>query len=125
MSMELSSHTKGQLTRWNYKRRATYPEEGEPETLALAETYRVTYRRARMLKALSFGTMVSVEEMAEASGVPETMIALEIKRLCEHQGMSLRTGLTRDRRLLWYLLEDRKLLEALRATIRKSWVFPH
>lgn len=62
-------------------RRATYPAKPDPDTLVLAEHYRLRWRHARLVKALSYGVKCSRADLSEISGIKpkyvgQTMTAL-------------------------------------------------
>jgi hypothetical protein len=125
--MTLAEARRAHSTRWDnlnaVVRRASYPEHADPDTVAIAEYYRVRYIRARIIKALSFGVQVTPGELVQLSGIPKASLADHMYRITQKLGCSITAGRVGEGKVQWYLLKDARCCSEIRTVIRNSWRF--
>jgi DNA-binding MarR family transcriptional regulator len=113
----------GRRRYYDAERRSTYPANPDEDTVALAEHYRLTYARARILKALSYHVDVTPEELTAVSGIHRALLTIEIRKIAERTNLRFESERKRDNTVLFYRLASRGCRDELRAVIQGSWLF--
>lgn len=112
-----------QMIRGDLMRRRTYPDNAEPDTVAICEAYRIRYSWGRVLKALSFGLAVSVDDLVEMCGIHRAILHSEIKSIIKRTGLSIQCEHTRGYRLAFVKIVDSGENAILREVITQSWSY--
>ena len=100
-------------------RRCTYPANPDPDTVALAETYRIRWHQARLLKVLSYFVTCSREELAIAACIDPKQVSEDLKRVAYRCSLKIDSvASVSGQRFGWRLAlpEDRDRLKAVIAT---------
>lgn len=101
--------------------RISFPQNAEPDTIAVAERFRLTYPRARLVKALAYGIKTTPEELSAISGVPRPLVVSEVQKAMEKCGFVLKYGRGRDHKVVWIMLADKCACDEVRKAITASW----
>lgn len=105
------------------ERRATYPENPDPDTVALAEHYRLRWHQARILKALSYFVSVTPEELCAASGLRRENLTIEVKNTAYRARVKVDTIWVRYGIVAAWRLAESADRDEIRAVIVGSWEF--
>lgn len=110
----------GRLRYADQVRRQTYPDNADPDAVAIAEHYRMRYSFARIIKALSYGVPVTPDEMSYVSGIDREFLTRSVIDATERCGVSPVTVMRYNRVVRWQL-DDTYACAALRKVIRSGW----
>lgn len=113
----------GRIKLADLQRRSTYPPNPDPDTVALAEHYRLLWHHARILKALSFFVDVTPSEMSAVSGVHPALLSLEVNRVAQRVGVKVETVRHKDRTVRFYRMIEIDDRDEVRAVIQSCWTF--
>lgn len=105
------------------ERRATYPANADPDTVALADHYRLTYPRARILKALSYFTDVTPADLAAVTGIHRALLTVEVVHAASRAKTQVEIIRGNDRSVIFYRLLLAADRDEIRAVIQTSWEF--
>lgn len=102
------------------KRRATYPAKPDPDTVALAEYFRIKWHYARIARALAFGIACTRADLSHVSGVRSTYVGQIVAAVCARIRVQVEfISFGRNAKDVWRLRQSD--VEALQAIIRASW----
>lgn len=94
----------GRIRVLDMERRDTYPANPDPDTVAIAEHYKIKWRGARILKALSFFTLVTRNEMADITGIHHAVLHNEVLHAAERARVRVDVLRCRDNRVVGWRL---------------------
>lgn len=111
----------GRLRVLELERRDTYPANPDPDTVAIAEQYKMKWRAARIMKALSFFTLITRQEMADITGIHHAVLHTEVLHAAERARMRVDVLRGRDRELVGWRLTFSRDAQELRAVMTTAW----
>jgi len=103
------------------ERRATYPANADPDTVALCEHFRLQYKQGRILKALSFSYAVSASELVDLTGVHPALIKMEVHHTSRRTGMQIFVVSDRGRLPVLFRLVNENDCKRVRDVVTASW----
>lgn len=103
------------------ERRATYPANPEPDTVALAEHYRLRWHQARIVKALSYFVRVTPVELCAVANLRPETVTFEVRRVAERTKFKIDTLWVRYGLVAAWQLASEADRDELRAVIVSSW----
>ena len=113
--------TEGRRRYYDAERRATYPANPDPDTVAIAEHYRLKYPRARVLKALSYFIDAPAVDLCAVSGIHPALLAMECDSIEKRTGLSIHLIRGRCNKVTAYRLAYTADRDELRAVIQGAW----
>ena len=113
----------GRRTVADIERRATYPAHPEPDTVALAEHYRLRWHQARILKVLSYFVSVTPDEIADLTGVHRALVNSEVSHLARRAQIRMESVKAASGRIGVWRLAHAADRDELRAVIQSAWEF--
>lgn len=116
-----NNYKTGQLRRWQQMRETSYPDDACPDTIVVAERYKLNYHRARILHALSYGMSVPVLDMCALTKLPPEVICHEVHRMAEFLGISVKVGKVWGNIPKFFFLENEAFCQEVRDHIHMSW----
>lgn len=103
------------------ERRATYPANPDPDTVALAEHYRIKWNRARILKAMSYFVAVTAQELADITSTHPALIRSEVQNASRQARMPIQMSVAQRPRVTFYQLANSHDRDELRAVMQAAW----
>ncbi len=103
------------------ERRATYPQNADPETVALCERYKIKYWQGRILKALSFFVDVTADELCDLVGIHRALIKMEVHQVSRRTGMQIFVVSKPGHVPAVFRLINARDRDEIRSVIAESW----
>jgi hypothetical protein len=105
----------------DFERRATYPANPDPDTVAIAEHFRVRYSQARILKALSFSHAVAADELCDITGVHPALIKMEVHHTSRRCGFPIYIVSGPGKKPVLFRITSEADCARIRAIVLLSW----
>jgi hypothetical protein len=115
----------GRLRVADFERRATYPANPDPDTVAIAEHYRIRWHQARILKAMSYFMAVSPADLAAVTGIHPALLKSEVRRVADRTTVRMQIDAVHHKSgiVAFFRLGRASDRDEIRAVIQSAWQF--
>jgi hypothetical protein len=107
------------------ERRATYPANPDPDTVAIAEHYRIRWHQARILKAMSYFMAVTPADLAAVTGIHPALLKSEVRRVADRTTVRMQIDAVHHKSgiVAFFRLGRASDRDEIRAVIQSAWQF--